>query len=333
MIGRRFLMADAASLSEFALIDRHFVRPTPGTILGPGDDCAIVAPSPGCELCITTDMLAEGTHFLPDTDPERLGWKTLAVNLSDLAAMGATPRWVLLAGCLPAADEAWIAAFARGFFALAREAGVDVIGGDTTRGPRNFCVTAIGEVPVGSAIRRDGAKVGDDLWVSGMPGRAAQGLAHLLGHTVLPEAQRSVCIAALERPQPRLALGMALRGVASAAIDVSDGLLGDLGHILERSQVGARVETSALQFLLAEVVEPQRAAALGAILAGGDDYELVFTAAPSQRRQIQNFASCLGLCVTRFGRCVARSAAAAIDLRAPDGAPMELPRMGYDHFR
>ena len=162
---------------EFDLIRRHFTRPTPHAVLGPGDDCALVRPSTGCELAVTSDMLVEGTHFLPATDPRRLGWKTLAVNLSDLAAMGARPRWVLLAGSLPEADEAWLAAFADGLFACAKRYAVDLIGGDTTRGPLNLCVTALGEVPAGKALRRDGARPGDDLWISGHPGLAALGLA------------------------------------------------------------------------------------------------------------------------------------------------------------
>ena len=172
--------------SEFALIDRYFARPTPQAVLGPGDDCALLAPSPGMELAITTDMLVSGTHFLPDTDPHQLGWKTLAVNVSDLAAMGANPRWVLLAGSLPRADEVWIAAFADGLFACAKRYGVDLVGGDTTRGPLNLCITALGEVPAGEALRRDGAQDGDDLWVSGQPGLAALGLAHLQGQLRAP---------------------------------------------------------------------------------------------------------------------------------------------------
>jgi thiamine-monophosphate kinase len=182
---------------------------------------------------ISTDMLVEGTHFLPDTDPGDLGWKTLAVNVSDIAAMGARPRWATLAAALPDADEAWIAAFARGVFACADEFGIDLIGGDTTRGPRNFCVTIFGEVESGCALRRDGAKAGDEIWVSGRPGRAALGLAHLQGRIRLDEPELSDCIAALQRPQPRVALGLALQGLATSAIDVSDGLLADLGHILE----------------------------------------------------------------------------------------------------
>jgi thiamine-monophosphate kinase len=316
--------------SEFELIARHFARPTPGAVLGPGDDCAIVAPTPGFELCITTDMLAEGTHFLPGTDARRLGWKTLAVNLSDLAAMGARPRWVLLAGCLPEADEAWIGAFAQGFFELAKATEVDVIGGDTTRGPRNLCVTAIGEVAAGSALRRDGAQAGDDLWVSGRPGLAALGLAERQGRVVLPARVRKACLDALEQPLPRLALGRALVGVASAAIDVSDGLLGDLAHVLERSDLAARVETASLPALPGGV-DPELARR--AQLAGGDDYELVFAASPDRRRQIDEIAERTGVALTRFGACTpVAPRGPRFDLRAPDGSPLAFDSTGYDHF-
>lgn len=319
--------------SEFELIARHFARPTPGAVLGPGDDCALIAPSAGCELAITTDMLVEGTHFLPDTDPEGLGWKTLAVNLSDLAAMGATPRWVLLAGSLPAADEAWLAAFARGFFTLAARHGVDVIGGDTTRGPRNFCVTAIGELPSGRALRRDRAGAGDDLWVSGVPGRAALGLRHLFGEIALPEPDLAVCLAALHRPIPRLRLGLALRDLASAAIDVSDGLLGDLRHILARSHLSATVEPFLLPRPLAPAAEVDATAIMRAQLAGGDDYELIFTAPPSCREALAALASALDLPLTRFGQLFAPTAhAGEIRLIDADGEPIEFSLSGYDHF-
>ncbi len=228
--------------SEFALIDRYFKRPTRHTQLGGGDDGALIRPTPGMELVVSTDMLVAGTHFLPNADAEDLGWKALAVNVSDMAAMGAQPRWALLALALPAATESWIEKFARGFFACADEFGIDIIGGDTTKGPRNFCVTIFGEVPPGQALLRSGARPGDEVWVSGRPGRAALGLAHLQGRTVLAEPQLSDCLAALNRPQPRVALGLALRGLATAAIDVSDGLLADLGHILDASGVAAQLQ-------------------------------------------------------------------------------------------
>jgi thiamine-phosphate kinase len=203
-------------------------------------------------------MLVAGTHFFADTDPEDLGWKTLAVNVSDLAAMGATPRWAFLALALPAADEAWIAAFARGFFACADAHGVDLAGGDTTRGPLTLSVTIIGEVPQGQAITRAGGRPGDDLWVSGQPGMAALGLAALRGETQLSTAGRAACIAALQRPQPRIALGLALRGVATAMLDVSDGLLGDLGHILECSATGAIIDVGALPLAALRETAPTR---------------------------------------------------------------------------
>src|SRR5574343_1389452 len=199
-------VSKTVAASEFALIDKHFARPTPNAVLGPGDDCALLQPAPGMQLAVTTDMLVAGTHFFADTDPKNLGWKALAVKFSDLAAMGATPRWVLLAGSLPQADEAWIAAFAEGFFACAAEFGVDVVGGDTTKGPLNLCITALGEVEPGQALRRDGAKPGDQIWVSGRPGLASLGLAHLQGRIKLPEPWPRLCVAALEKPRPRLAL-------------------------------------------------------------------------------------------------------------------------------
>ncbi len=313
---------------EFDLIARYFARATPSAVLGPGDDCALVAPAPGKQLAITTDMLVEGTHFLPGTNPKNLGWKTLAVNLSDLAAMGATPRWVVLAGSLPDADEAWIAAFADGLFACAKTYGADLIGGDTTRGPRNFCVTAIGEVDAGRALTRHGAQAGDDIWVSGRPGLAALGLAQLQGRIELPESWRRLCVTALEKPQPRIALGQALVGVASAAIDVSDGLLADLGHIAERSGLAATIHLVQLPHLPKGIA---RAPALQAQLAGGDDYELCFTAHPDQRLALGEIAARLELPLWCIGEMRAGTAGEAI-VDDPDGNPIQFEHKGYDHF-
>jgi thiamine-monophosphate kinase len=326
--------------SEFELIARYFTRATPsaasGITLGPGDDCALVAPAPGMELAITTDMLVEGTHFLPDTDPGQLGWKTLAVNLSDLAAMGARPRWVLLAGALPDADEGWIAAFADGFFKCAKRYGAEVIGGDTTRGPRNLCVTAIGELPIGSALRRDGAKLDDDIWISGQPGLAALGLAHLQGKTTLPEALARRCVMALQRPLPRVELGLRLRGIATSAIDVSDGLLADLGHILERSGLAADLFEG--QFPLIPPGSVPRLAR-EAQLGGGDDYELCFTVPIAARQQIVMLAAELDLPLWRIGYTVPAAgenessrAVADIRLMDADGQPLPIPKKGFDHF-
>ncbi|MDP3539147.1 MAG: thiamine-phosphate kinase [Azonexus sp.] len=318
---------------EFALIDKYFARPTPSAVLGPGDDCALIQPTPGRQLAVTTDMLVAGTHFLPDTDPRNLGWKALAVNLSDLAAMGAQPRWVTLAGAMPAVDELWIEKFADGFFACAAEYGVDVIGGDTTKGPLNLCITAIGEVEPGRALRRDGASLGDQIWVSGRPGLASLGLAQLQGRIELPEPWPRLCIAALEKPRPRVALGLALIGVASAAIDVSDGLLADLGHIAERSGCAAEVKLVQLPHLPKGPTYDAdlRRLALECQLAGGDDYELCFTAPFEQHLAISRIAAALELPLWCIGDIVAGNAG-LVTVLDPDGKPVEFEHKGYDHF-
>lgn len=313
--------------SEFALIDRYFRRPTRHTVLGVGDDGAILRPSDGCELVVSTDMLVAGTHFLPDADPVDLGWKALAVNVSDMAAMGAAPKWALLAAALPAATESWIERFAQGFFACAEAFGVDVIGGDTTRGPRNFCVTIFGEVPQGGAILRSGARPGDEVWVSGAPGRAALGLAHLQGRVALAEPARADCLAALHRPQPRVALGLALRGLATAAIDVSDGLLADLGHILEASGVAATLK-------LTVPPAPSFDGDLSwqdCYLAGGDDYELVFTVPAERHEEVLTLGKNLGLQLVCLGRSESGLAGGMALLDAA-GRPIASARRGYDHF-
>jgi thiamine-monophosphate kinase len=318
---------------EFDLIKKYFARPTPSAILGPGDDCALIAPTPGKQLAVTTDMLVAGTHFLPDTDPKNLGWKALAVNISDLAAMGATPRWATLAGALPAVDEAWISAFAEGFFACAAEYGVDVIGGDTTKGPLNVCITAIGEVEPDRALRRDGAQAGDQIWVSGRPGLASLGLAHLQGKVKLPEPWPRLCVGALEKPRPRVALGLALNGIASSAIDVSDGLLADLSHIAERSGCAAAVKLVQLPHLpKGESYDADlRRIALECQLTGGDDYELCFTAPGTQSLTIAQIAATLELPLWNIGEMVA-GPTGDVTVLDPDGKPVEFSSKGYDHF-
>ena len=316
--------------SEFDLIRRYFDRPARHADLAVGDDAALVRARPGMQLAISTDMLVAGTHFLPDTDAEDLGWKTLAVNVSDLAAMGAEPRWALLALALPAADEAWIAGFARGLFACADAFGLDLIGGDTTRGPLNLAVTIIGEVPQQAAITRAGARPGDDLWISGQPGRAALGLMALREGLQLDDSARAVCIAALQRPQPRLALGLALRGCASAMLDVSDGVLGDLGHILDASGTGAVIETDALPLTALRATGAAAALCRQCLLAGGDDYELLFTAPPQMRARIARCAAELDLPLHRIGQL--NAAHGQIQLREPDGRLVTSARNGYDHF-
>ena len=308
--------------SEFALIDRYFRRPVRHTVLGVGDDAAIVRPSPGCELVISTDMLVAGTHFLPNAEPGDLGWKTLAVNLSDMAAMGALPRWAVLAAALPAATETWLEKFTQGFFACAEEFGVDVIGGDTTKGPRNFCVTIFGEVPSGQALLRSGAHLYEEIWVSGMPGRAALGLAHLQERIELTEPALSVCLAALHRPQPRVELGLALRRLASSCIDVSDGLLADLGHLLEASSLAATLQIEAL---------PTPGMERDAYLAGGDDYELIFTAPAINHVNIVSLSEELDLPLTCIGKTEAGQAG-RLTLFDAAGHPVEIAQRGFDHF-
>lgn len=325
-----------SAASEFDLIDRYFARSTPQAVLGPGDDCALLSPRPGTELAITTDMLVCGTHFFPDAEPGQLGWKTLAVNLSDLAAMGATPRWALLAGSLPDADENWLSAFAEGLFSCAKCYGVDLVGGDTTRGPLNLCVTALGEVPAGAALRRSGGRAGDDIWVSGQPGLAALGLAQLKGRISMPEGLASRCLLALHHPEPRVALGQALlnRQLAHAAIDVSDGLLADLGHIAKLSGLVAEVLVAQLPALPAGA---EAALARDCQLSGGDDYELVFSATPGKRHELTELARQLDLPLWRIGRLtevVGGNRSAAGEVRVVDEGGRTLPttRKGFDHF-
>jgi thiamine-monophosphate kinase len=318
-------------LSEFDLIQRYFTRPTPGAILGVGDDAALLRVSEGMELAVSTDMLVSGTHFFPDTDPYLLGHKTLAVNLSDLAAMGAVPRWATLALSLPSADADWLQRFSEGFFALADEHCIELVGGDTTRGPLNLSVTIMGEVPKGKALLRSGAKVGDDIWVSGTLGEAALGLAHLQGKVELPEDTRLSCLAALHQPQPRVALGLALRGIANSAIDISDGLIADLGHILERSSVAAEVRHDRLPMpsLFASCAAEMRELAQRCVLSGGDDYELCFTAPVAQRDEVEMLATRLRLPLSRIGKIVSGR---GCKVRAADGSVIKIKESGYDHF-
>jgi len=313
--------------SEFDLIRRHFTRAGQHTDLGVGDDAALFAPAPGMQLAVSTDMLVCGTHFLPDTDPRDLGWKTLAVNVSDIAAMGGRPRWALLALALPAADEDWIAAFAHGLFDCAGAFGIDLVGGDTTRGPLNLCVTIFGEVPTGGAITRGGARDGDDVWITGQPGRAALGLAHLQGRLVLPAHGAAECVAALQRPQPRVEAGLALRGLASAMLDVSDGLAGDLRHILEQSGAGAEIPVADLPLHTLTTLGATADDARRCYLSGGDDYELLFTAPSARRAEVEAIAARLGLTMTRIGRITAEPGLRIVE---PDGRIGSAG--GFDHF-
>ena len=296
--------------SEFRLIDQFFTHDAPRTLLGVGDDAALIRPSRGQVLAVAADMLVGGRHFFMDADPGAVGHKALAVNLSDMAAMS------------------------RGFMALARKHGVDLIGGDTTRGPLNLCVQIIGEVPARQALRRDGAQPGDDIWVSGTLGDAALAVAARAGKIRLKPAERRQLQRRLDLPEPRVALGLALRGAARSAIDVSDGLVADLGHVCERSRVAAvvafeRIPSSAL--LRRHLASP---VAQSALLGGGDDYELCFTAAPAKRAAVERAALRARVKVTRIGRVIrAPAGVCSVVVVDSDGLPLLPKQKGFDHFR
>lgn len=333
-----------AALGEFELIARYFQRPLrplgTSVALGIGDDCALLQPAPGLQLAVSTDMLVAGRHFFPDTDPHGLGHKALAVNLSDLAACGARPLAFSLALALPEVNEGWLQGFSEGLFALADAHGCALVGGDTTRGPLNICVTVMGEVPPGHALLRSGAQPGDDIYVSGTLGDAALALQHLLGHCAMDDATLAAARLRLERPTPRVALGLALRGVASAMADVSDGLLGDLGHILERSGTGATLALENTMLLIANPAITIRARGQFStkspeellrqcVLAGGDDYELVFTAPPSAAAAVAAAATSSSTPVTRVGRIDAHTGLRVVD---GQGAEVAGAWRSFDHF-
>jgi thiamine-monophosphate kinase len=316
------------ALGEFDLIKRWFTRPVRRTVLGVGDDCALLQPRAGMQLAVSTDMLVEGRHFLPTVPPEALGHKALAVNLSDLAACGAQPLAFTLAIALPAVDEAFVEGLAQGLLALAAEPAIE-LGGDTTGGPLNLCVTVFGEVPAGQALLRAGARPGDDLWVSGRLGDARLALEAFRGRVLLGGDDFAHVRAAMERPQPRVALGLALRGIASAAIDLSDGLVGDLGHVMEASAVGARIDWAAIPRSPVLAAQPEALQRL-CLLAGGDDYELLFTAAPSRRDAVLRAGQAAGVLVTAIGRVRAEPGLAVHDAQ---GVRIGLAAYhGFDHF-
>lgn len=331
-------------MGEFELIQRFFTRAerpaARGVMLGIGDDCALLQPTPGMQMAVSCDMLVAGRHFFADTGPRALGHKALAVNLSDLAACGARPLGFTLALALPEANTAWLEPFSQGLLALADAHGCELVGGDTTQGPLNICITVFGEVPPGQALLRSGARAGDDIYVSGTLGDARLALEALQGKLALPDAVLAQARQRLEQPTPRVDLGLALRGMASACADISDGLLGDLGHILARSGVGATVQTFDAINLIAACAHPawpgglfdtkngstQR---LQCVLAGGDDYELVFTAPVHQRAAVQAASTASATPVTRIGQIEAQAGLRLVD---GDGAPVANTFASFDHF-
>ncbi len=331
-------------MGEFELIKRFFLRPPGRAVLGVGDDCALLQPSAGTHMAISSDMLVQDRHFFADVDPRKLGHKALAVNLSDLAACGAQPRAFTLALALPHAEDAWLEPFAQGLLSLADAHDCELIGGDTTRGPLNICITVLGEVPVvngqSQALLRSGANAGDDIYVSGNLGDARLALDALQGKLLLAEDVLTLARVRLEQPTPRVALGVALRGIASAAIDLSDGLLGDLQHVLDSSRVGATIDADGCASLIASIpdgesarhefsgqltVEYRRHLAL----SGGDDYELLFTAPVSQREAVADLARQTQTRVTRIGHIDQQPGVRLLDCH---GQPLPYHYRSFDHF-
>ncbi|HUM72632.1 MAG TPA: thiamine-phosphate kinase [Nitrosomonas europaea] len=327
--------------SEFDVIDRYFTRPRRNALLGPGDDAALIACKPGMDWAISVDTLVAGRHFFPDVDPATLGHKVLAVNLSDMAAMGATPCWATLSLTLTktlAQDDIWLKAFSSGFFALADQYQVELIGGDTTGGPLNISVQIIGEVERGKALRRSGAQPGDDIWVSGHLGDAALALQSLQQHVTLTAQEAAPCLAALHTPMPRVALGKALVNMAHSAIDISDGLLADLGHILDRSGVAATIDFDHIPRspALKNKLQPENTVtnttcqlAIDCLLAGGDDYELCFTVPESKRDAVIQLAQESGILLSRIGKIIPGK---GLTVLGTDSNPLIFKNKGYDHF-
>lgn len=327
--------------SEFDVINRYFIRPWHNTLLGPGDDAALIACKPGIDWAISIDTLVAERHFFSDVDPATLGHKVLAVNLSDMAAMGATPRWATLSLTLTetlAQDDAWLNAFSSGFFALADQYQVELIGGDTTGGPLNISVQIIGEVEREKALRRSGARPGDDIWVSGYLGDAALALQFQQQHLALTAQEAVLCLAALHTPMPRIALGKALINVARSAIDISDGLLADLSHILDSSGVAATIDFDKIPCspALKNKLQPEntvkntiRQLAIDCLLRGGDDYELCFTVPENRRDAITRLAQESGILLSRIGKIMPGK---GLTVLGTDNNPLILKNKGYDHF-
>ena len=319
--------------SEFDIIQRYFRRPTTHTVLGIGDDAALIVPTAGTELAISTDTLVSGVHFFADTGANKLGHKALAVNLSDMAAMGAKPRWALLALTLPTEliqhQQAWLKDFSDGFFKLAQQHQVELIGGDTTAGPLNIGIQIIGEVAQGKALRRSGAQPGDDIWVSGQLGDAALALRHEQHQLVLEVSEIQQCMPALLMPTARVELGQRLIGLAHSAIDISDGLMADLGHILTSSRVAASIQLSEIPCSAVMKKYLHYPMAIQCLLAGGDDYELCFTAPETRYREIEDLASELSVSLTRIGKILPGE---GLLVKNAAGQVIILETTGYDHF-
>lgn len=318
-------------MGEFDLIERFFKRPPRNADVGIGDDCAVWTPRAGHQLALSADMLVEGRHFMSTVNPKHLGHKSLAVNLSDLAACGATPQAFLLSLSLPRADEVWLSGFSKGLFELADQHGCELIGGDTTQGPLNIAITIMGDTPQGQGILRSAAQVGDDLYVTGHLGDARLALEAFRGKVSLPQHVFDLARHRMECPEPRVAFGQSLRGIAHAMADISDGLLGDLGHILKASHVGAEIDTSIATAMMqtGQLWSCPQDLAMTCVLSGGDDYELVFSASPKAATQVQLAAKSTGTPITCIGRITDSRRLVLLDAK---GLPVTSSFQSFDHF-
>jgi thiamine-monophosphate kinase len=317
-------------MSEFKLIEQYFKSSNPRIDLGIGDDAALLQIPSGYQLAVSTDMLVSGTHFYPDCPAFDIGWKSLAVNISDMAAMGAIPKWITLGISIPEQNTAWLEQFSRGLLACAKQYDVELIGGDTTKGPLNICVQIMGIVPIGKALQRQGAHLGDDIWVSGELGLAALGLGLLQGrYHSFTHTEQSIMLKRLQRPEPRLSLGLMIRELAHSCIDISDGLAADLGHLLKASGLGASIIWEKIPHLSLEKTIPN-AELRQCVLAGGDDYELCFTASPANQAQILACGQRLGIKLSVIGKTQKEP---GLKISYENQPPIPLEMIGYDHFR
>lgn len=311
--------------SEFEIIERYFKKKMKQTALGVGDDAAMIHVRNNYQLAISSDMLIENIHFLKNTNPSHLGWKSLAVNLSDIAAMGATPKWATLSISLPKINHAWLKKFSKGFFKCADKFGIDLIGGDTTKGPLSISITIMGESKKDEALLRSGAKINDDIWVTGQLGLASMGLANLQGQLKLPPRIKMKCLRALEIPTPKTFLGSYLSRYANSCIDISDGLIQDLRHILKASKVGASLLLNDIP--CEKFIHTSKQYQF--VLNGGDDYELLFTAAKKNRPFIKKIAKKTNTPVTMIGNITKKK---ALNILSEQGKSIKFNPKGFDHF-
>ena len=311
--------------SEFEIIERYFKKKMKQTALGVGDDAAMIHVRNNYQLAISSDMLIENIHFLKNTNPSHLGWKSLAVNLSDIAAMGAIPKWATLSISLPKINHTWLKKFSKGFFKCADKFGIDLIGGDTTKGPLSISITIMGESKKDEALLRSGAKINDDIWVTGQLGLASMGLANLQGQLKLPPRIKMKCLRALEIPTPKTFLGSYLSRYANSCIDISDGLIQDLKHILKASKVGASLLLNDIP--CEKFIHTSKQYQF--VLNGGDDYELLFTAAKKNRPFIKKIAKKTNTPVTMIGNITKKK---ALNILSEQGKSIKFNPKGFDHF-